>query len=199
MSGRLNGTHRSGGAGFFVPVLFVAALYIVLSPISTKASCINALREGHFDESPLGEEYLITPAELKDAEAIQAINAVLHLDIPHFRWDQLEFISEEINKGHYYVLKRDHAIVAAISLFDLNDAIVIDTIAVAKTHQQRGLGRKLIEFAEAMAKQKYKSEVRVSSFIEYNNRGFYEQCGFKALPKTQIFHGYLYYDFVKSI
>ena len=46
----------------------------------------------------------IIKANIEDSEAIVQPNKQFHLNIFDFKWDTLDWIQKEINKGDYYIL-----------------------------------------------------------------------------------------------
>ena len=100
-------------------------------------------------------------AEKSDVNEIQRISGVLTLDIPEFRWDQRDYIEQEIAKGNYYVLELEGKVVAIICIcvesktgfFGASKTGFINALAVEPAKQKSGLGKLLIEFAIGYAKE----------------------------------------------
>jgi hypothetical protein len=51
-----------------------------------------------------------------DLERIVELNKLFHLDFPRFIWDTEEYVSEEIKRGNYFILKNHGETVAAMCL-----------------------------------------------------------------------------------
>lgn len=139
----------------------------------------------------------IEPADIQDLESIERINKQLHLDDPDFKWDQKEWISEEIRNGNFFVLRQNGLVCGAICLIPKEGQLTIETIAVDKEKQRIGFGRKLIEFAFNNARKGNMTKVGVGSFIYYEAKDFYLKCGFR-LVKT-AFWCTSYYNFIADV
>ncbi len=141
-------------------------------------------------------------AEKTDVNDIQRISRVLTLDIPEFRWDQKNYIEEEIAKGHYYVLELEGKVVAIIStfvesktgFFGASKTGFINALAVEPTKQKSGLGKLLIEFAIGHAKDNGATSLVVESFEQYGLLDYYPKFGFKKVA-TRKFNSFPYHVF----
>ena len=96
----------------------------------------------------------IRQAEEKDVKSIIEIISLLKLDIPGFVWDDEKFILDQIKKGEYFVLEESGQVVAIISLRKRKNKVSIETLAVRKDFQHKGMGSELIEFAKKFTKKK---------------------------------------------
>ncbi len=129
-------------------------------------------------ESPTIEN--IFNATEADLTAIVELNEQFHLDIPNFKWDQASWISQEIKKGTFFVLKDESLIIGAICLKPGKDELTIETIAIRKDFQGLSHGKTLVLFARDEAKRQRKSRLTVETFCSYNLGEFYKKCGFKV-------------------
>ena len=115
-----------------------------------------------------------------DLTTIIELNEQFHLDIPNFKWDKARWISEEIKKGTFFVLKDEDLVIGAICLKPAKDELRIETIAIRKDFQGLSHGKTLIQFARDEAKRQTKFRLTVESFCSYNLGEFYKKCGFKV-------------------
>lgn len=130
----------------------------------------------------------IRPAEIKDKKAILDIIGLLHLDIPNFIWSSEEFIAKQIERGEYFLVEEQSTVAGIISLRRRRNKMNIETLAVRKDFQGKGVGSKLIEFAKQFTKDNGFKILHAYSFIEYEAVDFYLKRGFKKLNT----HGYYY-------
>lgn len=124
---------------------------------------------------------MIRQAVQKDIKAIIEIIGLLKLDIPGFVWDDEDFILQQINNGEYFVLEEDGQVIAIMSLRKRKNKVSIETLAVKKDFQHKGLGSQLIDFAKKFTKDNGFSILHAYSFTEYNAIHFYLNRNFKML------------------
>jgi N-acetylglutamate synthase-like GNAT family acetyltransferase len=136
-------------------------------------------------------------ADIQDLGSIERINKQLRLDVPDFKWDQKEWISEEIKNSNFFVLRQDGLVCGAICLIPKEKHLTIETIAVDKEKQRIGFGRKLIEFAFKNARKGNMTKVGVGSFIYYGAKDFYLKCGFRL--ENTAFGCTSYYSFIANV
>jgi predicted N-acetyltransferase YhbS len=144
----------------------------------------------------------LRPAEKTDVDDIQRISSVLTLDIPEFRWDQKDYIEQGIAAGKYHVLELEGKVVATIStfveskrgFFGASRTGFIDALAVEPAKQKSGLGKLLIQFAIAHAKENGATSLVVESFKQYGLLDYYTKVGFKKVA-TRKFNSFPYYVF----
>lgn len=141
----------------------------------------------------------IESADIGDLGKIENLNRQLHINLPNFIWDRGDWILQEIKNGNFFVLRQEGAICGAICLIPHEDELVIETLAVDKSEQGKGVGRKLVEFALDTARSRKVSRVSVESFLFYGVKDFYQKCGFEFdLSPIDIFEGAPYFRFVKN-
>ena len=121
---------------------------------------------------------VIEKAQLADAPAIAAINEQFNLEIPKFRWGKLEWVEEEIKKGHYYVTRDDKGVAGTLCLtcntkeHQHNEhrlAGVIEAMAIRTDLRGQGLGKTMIDYAMEITRQNPElKRLVVESFCEYD-------------------------------
>lgn len=139
----------------------------------------------------------IQKANKEDLEKIITLNKLFHLDILGFKWDKPEWIETELT--NYFIIKEDNQIYGAICLLLTEKECCVETIAVKENNQRSGIGRQLINFAKAYAKNKGKSKLKVESFCEYNADKFYENCGFVKEQEIGYYQSRPYHKFLINL
>lgn len=145
-------------------------------------------------------------AETADVNDIHRISSVLTLHIPGFKWDQKDYIEQQVAKGNYYVLELEGKAVAIIStfveskrgFFGASKTGFIDALAVEPARQKSGLGKLLIEFAIGHAKENGATSLIVESFEQYGLLDYYPNRGFKKVA-TRKFNSFPYHVFKMSL
>ena len=140
----------------------------------------------------------ISQANENDLDAIVKVNRLFHLDIPDFKWDTPEWVSEKIKGWNYYTIKEEGNVYGAMCLIPKLRSHLIETIAVDEDHQKEGIGTSLVEFAKDYAKQQGKINITVESFLDYNLAGFYESVGFKKIGQGE-YRDMPYYKFAMEV
>lgn len=139
----------------------------------------------------------IRQANLKDIGNIKEIADSLYLDIPNFVWNTEDFIKKQVEKGEYYVFEDPTAggnrVLGIMSLRDRNGMMYIETLAVAKDIQSRGIGSKLVGFAKEFALKKGFNILRTTSFYEYGVKDFWLKQGFLLLDEPGEYSGHKFY------
>lgn len=124
---------------------------------------------------------ILRQAELKDKKEIMDIANLLYLEIPKFLWNSGEFITKQVEKKEYFLIKDNDSVVGVMSLRQRKNGVHIETLVVKKEFQSKGLGTKLIEFAKKFAKEKGNNSLYAYSFSEYNIADFYLKKRFKLM------------------
>ena len=135
----------------------------------------------------------IRSASLKDVRAIKEIADLLYLDVSGFEWNKEDFIKKQIKKGEYYVGEENGKTVGVMSLRERNVMLYIETLAVAKDTQAKGVGSKLVEFARQFAREKNFKIMRTTSFYGYNVKDFWIKQGFRLLDEPGEYSGHKFY------
>ena len=143
----------------------------------------------------------IRKAGLEDVRMIKEIADLLYLNIPGFDWNKEGFIKGQIEKGEYYVavsseaLAKEGRILGITSLRERNEMLYIETLAVAKDVQSKGVGSKLVDFARQFARENNFKILRTASFYEFDPRvkDFWIKQGFRLLDEPGEYGGYKFY------
>ena len=75
----------------------------------------------------------------------------------------------------------------------------LETIAIEKNQQNKGLGKQFIEFAKTKAKENGFSSLLVDTYCEYNVDKFYEGCGFRKISTFAKYRGKPYHRFTAEL
>lgn len=96
-------------------------------------------------------------ATLKDAEDIRAlVNAAFEGYIPLIGRKPLPMTADHtdlIQNHDAWVLEENNEIIGVLEMVVKEDDLYIDTVAVSKTHQSRGIGNQLLNFSETRARE----------------------------------------------
>ncbi|HET8728412.1 MAG TPA: GNAT family N-acetyltransferase [Alphaproteobacteria bacterium] len=85
-----------------------------------------------------------------------------------------------VAEGAAWVLVEGAEVLGVIVLLPRPDHLLLDNVAVAPTHQGRGLGRRLVAFAEDEARRRSLAEVRLYTHaLMHENRLLYLRLGFE--------------------
>lgn len=143
----------------------------------------------------------ISVAKKENLNDIVELNKQLHLDIESFKWDQPEYIKEEIRKGNYYVAKEGSQVVGAIDIQRPGvDELYIEVLVVDPKKHGFGIGKKLIAFAKNVARRWKCKKLTVESFQSYNVQGFYKKVGFRLdTPPVGYCEGLPFHRFVMDL
>jgi ribosomal protein S18 acetylase RimI-like enzyme len=85
-----------------------------------------------------------------------------------------------------WVLERDGALAGLVVVLPEPDHLLLDNIAVARSHQGHGLGRALVAFAEAEAKRRGYPEIRLYTHVTMTeNVALYTRLGFEETHRGE--------------
>jgi len=141
----------------------------------------------------------IVKASSADVEDILRLNTQIHVDTPLFHGGSSAWIEEQIENGNYFVVKSENEICGALCVLEKNGEFHLETIAVQKGQQEKGIGRTFIDFAKTKAKENGFDRLYVDTYCEYNVDGFYEKCGFRKIPTYAVYKGKPYHRFVVEL
>jgi ribosomal protein S18 acetylase RimI-like enzyme len=80
----------------------------------------------------------------------------------------------------FWVVEEDRALIAALELIAMPDHLLVENVAVDPTRQGRGLGRKLMAFAEVETRRQAQNELRLYTNERFTeNIALYERIGFR--------------------
>jgi ribosomal protein S18 acetylase RimI-like enzyme len=85
-----------------------------------------------------------------------------------------------------WVIERDGLIAGLLVLLPEPDHLLLDNVAVARTHQGRGIGRQLVAFAEAEARRRGHREIRLYTHVTMTeNQALYRRLGFEETHRGE--------------
>ena len=91
-----------------------------------------------------------------------------------------------IGAGSVHVLEHRGAPAGMIVLHPRDGHLFVETVAVAPAHHGLGLGRALMEFAEAQARRRGVAEVRLYTHARMTeNLGFYRRLGYRVTGRGE--------------
>jgi ribosomal protein S18 acetylase RimI-like enzyme len=92
--------------------------------------------------------------------------------------------TELIATGRVYVLASDTEIVGLLVIEAQDQALLIENVAVDPAFQGQGLGRRLMAFAEELAREHRLREVRLyTNEVMVENLVFYRRLGFEEVER----------------
>jgi ribosomal protein S18 acetylase RimI-like enzyme len=93
-----------------------------------------------------------------------------------------------VARGESYVLvDDDDTVVGAILLMDRDDHLFVDNLAVAPEHHGRGLGRTLLEFADAEARRRGLRQLRLhTNAAMTENLAIYPRLGYERTGRQMV-------------
>ncbi len=138
---------------------------------------------------------IIRLANYSDIKAIKKIADLLFVEMPDFIWNTEDFIKKQVEKGEYYVYEDEDRIIGIISLRERNGMLYIETLAVSKDIQSKGIGSKLVDFAKKFALENGFKIMRTTSFYEYGVKDFWIKHGFRLLDEAGEYGGHKFYRF----
>ena len=134
-------------------------------------------------------------ARPEDLGTIKKIADLLYIEMSDFVWNTEGFIRKQIERGEYYAIEIDGQMAGIISFRDRNSIFYIETLAVAKDIQTKGIGSKLVEFAKDFARKNNFKKMRTTSFYEYGVNDFWIKQGFRLLEEPGEYGGHKFYRF----
>ena len=85
-----------------------------------------------------------------------------------------------------WVIERDGAIAGVLVLLPAPDHLLLDNVAVARSHQGHGIGRRLVGFAEAEAGRRGYREIRLYTHVTMvENQALYQRLGFEETHRAE--------------
>lgn len=131
----------------------------------------------------------IRPAVLGDAAAVQRIvDAAYALYIPRMGklpGPMLDDYPARIAAGQVWVAEDSGSVAGVLVLEPRPDGLLLDNIAVDPGRQGRGVGRVLIDFAEAEARRLGWREIRLYTHVLMTeNQALYRRIGFVEVARV---------------
>ena len=141
----------------------------------------------------------IVKADDANVKDIVRLNNQIHVDTPLFQGSSPLWVEEQVKHGNYFMIKDSNAICGAVCLLEKEGQFHLETIAIDKNRQGKGLGKHFIEFAKTKAKENGFSSLFVDTYCEYNVDRFYEGCGFRKIPTFAKYRGKPYHRFTAEV
>ena len=92
----------------------------------------------------------------------------------------------KIKQGLVYVIHKDAAIIGAIVLENRENYLYLGNLAVSPVHQGKGIGRRLLKFAEKEALQRGYFEIRLYTNEKmWENIAIYSKYGYKETDRKE--------------
>jgi ribosomal protein S18 acetylase RimI-like enzyme len=159
-------------------------------------------------------EYELQKAEKEDLKEIVALYKEVITNMIRnnlFQWDDLypneELLTEDIELGELYLLRREDQIISCVVLNEEQDEeyltgnwsftngkfIVIHRLCVHPNVQGEGLGKKMVQLAENLARTKGYTIVRLDAFSQnIKARHLYESLGYTYAGEVTFRKGQFY-------
>lgn len=104
----------------------------------------------------------------------------------------LDDYPDVIRQHEVWVSEKDDAIVAALVLILEKDTLLLDNVAVDPSYQSRGLGRRLMSFAESEARRQGYSSIRlITNEKMTENIAFYGRLGYRETEREILRERYI--------
>jgi ribosomal protein S18 acetylase RimI-like enzyme len=94
-----------------------------------------------------------------------------------------------INRGVTYVIDGDQAgeLAGLLIIYPVDDALYVDTIGVNPAYQKHGLGRRLLTFAEAKAREAGLTKMTlVTNALQISNQAYYRKNGYVETHRESL-------------
>ena len=126
-----------------------------------------------------------------------AVRDVVHAAYAHYvarigkpPGPMLDDYAQRIADGQTWVIEDGHQIAGILVLEETPEGILLDNIAVLPECQGSGYGRRLIDFAEAQARQRGFAEIQLYTHaLMTENIALYRRIGFVEMRRVSE-HGY---------
>lgn len=94
--------------------------------------------------------------------------------------------TQAVEEGVVWVLEAKQSVAGLIILRDKKDHILVSNVAVATTHQGKGFGKKLLDFADEYTLQKGASELRLyTNEMMHENVAIYSKLGWVEYDRAE--------------
>lgn len=98
----------------------------------------------------------------------------------------LDDYAERVRQAQAWVIEEDGAITALLVLIGAPGHILVDNVAVRPENQGRGFGRRLLDFAEAEARRRGETELRLYTHVlMHENIALYRRCGWTEYARGE--------------
>ncbi|WP_144633836.1 GNAT family N-acetyltransferase [Bordetella genomosp. 13] len=135
-------------------------------------------------------EATIRPATASDLPAIQSVvNDAYSRYIPRMGRPPAPMSADYadlVARGAAWVLVQDGGVAGLIVLRANEDGLLVSNVAVSSAHQGRGLGRRLLDHAEAHARQNGIDELRLYTHVlMHENVAIYTRLGWQEYDRAE--------------
>lgn len=137
-------------------------------------------------------------ARALDADAVRSLNRTVYAKyVPLMGREPLTMSADQaaaIRDHQVWVLEFDGGLVASLELFPEDGCLVVENVAVAEAFQGRGIGRRLMAFAETEARRQGLAKLRLyTNETMAENIAMYERFGYTVTRRephlgTDIVH-----------
>ena len=132
----------------------------------------------------------IRRADPRDLETIRTIvDQAYRIYVPDMDnppGPMLDDYGARIAQDEAFVLEIASDVAAILVLIDRDDYLLLDNVAVAPGHQGEGLGRRLVAFAEAEARERGYGEIRLYTHVVMAaNVPYYESLGWEETHRAE--------------
>ncbi len=94
--------------------------------------------------------------------------------------------SEEIKNYPVWVVEHKQQVIAGLIMFFNNEHAYLSNIGIDPAHQGKGIGYKLIDFAEGIAKEKGYAILELATHIKLlENIAYYNKLGYKEVERDE--------------
>ena len=98
--------------------------------------------------------------------------------------------AELIAKDYVYVVREGAALIGVLVIWELDDALYIDNIAVAPEQQGRGIGDRMLAFAEEKAREmNLRTMTLLTNAKMESNQAYYRKHGYVETRRQTIAEG----------
>ncbi|HEX6843249.1 MAG TPA: GNAT family N-acetyltransferase [Stellaceae bacterium] len=101
-------------------------------------------------------------------------------------WPMFQNYPARVAQGAVWVLTENRAIIGIAVLQFNDDHLFIETVAIAPSHQRRGHGRRLLDFAEGEARRRGYAETRLQMHLTMaRSIPLYREHGYTEYARTE--------------
>ncbi len=143
--------------------------------------------------------YQLVPASIGDQEWLERLRRDVYQELFFATWSgwnearHARHVAECWKRGGLWIINVDGTRVGMIQLFDQPDAVEIGEIQIQPTHQNLGVGTRVLRDIVARAHQQHK-KVSLSVALK-NDRAYqlYQRLGFRQVARTDT-HNHMVCD-----
>jgi N-acetylglutamate synthase-like GNAT family acetyltransferase len=102
-------------------------------------------------------------------------------------WPMLQDYSNIIRTSQVHVAEHDGRILGVLELLETDEGFLLDSVAVDPSAQGTGVGRQLLEFAEAEARRRgFESIYLMTNVKMTENQALYERIGYVLFDRRAV-------------